>query len=173
MKFSDLFYSRKNTRLLAASFAFIVAAIAVYLMYLDILIPGIPGGSYRLAVGPLFAIPSIILATGQSFLMGFFLHMASSYINPREKDFVKSLFIASAATFLFSLTYAIFPMYGPFYYIVFAVGGPWYALPVEIAWSVATVTAVALLFRKFYGVQLKISYFIAAIGVAAIVVAAS
>jgi len=162
----------KNNKLLAASACFLILAIAIYFSFFDILIPGLPDGSYRLAIGDLFLVPAIILAVGQSFILGFALHASTALFNAK-KDFLKAIFISSLLTFLFSLTYVIFPFFGPFYYIVFAVGGPWYALPVEILWSAVTVSIGALLIRKFYRLDLKISYAISLLVVAGIVVAAS
>ncbi len=168
----NAFDHEKNNKLLAASACFLILAIAIYFSFFDILIPGLPDGSYRLAIGDLFFIPSVLLAIGQTFIPGFTLHASTALFNAK-KDFLKAIFISSLLTFLFSLTYVIFPFYGPFYYIVFAVGGPWYALPVEILWSAITVSTGALLIRKFYGLNLKISYAISLLVVAGIVVAAS
>lgn len=172
VKWREVLAYRKDNRLLSATVIFTALAFAVYLLYFDILIPGLPDGSYRLAVGQWFAVPSLMLALGQALIFGFFLHMTVSAFT-RRSDFLKAVFVSSFLTFLFSLTYIIFPSYGPFYFIVFAVGGPWHALPVEILWSAVIVTAGAFLIRGFYGLPLKVSLFASALVVAGITVAAS
>lgn len=163
---------RKDNKLLMASSTFILLAFVVYVLFYDILIPGLPGGSYRLAVGYLFLVPSLMLAVGQAFILGFFLHMTAAAL-AGKRDFLKALFIASFLTFLFSVTYVIFPFYGPFYYIVFAVGGPWYALPVEVLWSAITISAGALLIHRFFNLPVKASHLISSLIVAGIIVTAS
>ena len=98
----------------------------IYLLFYDILIPGLPNGSYRLAVGQFFAIPSLLLLLGQVLIGGMIILFASSSIK-KEKlnadNFAKPLFIASFLTLIFAVMYVIYPFFGPFYYIVFSSGG--------------------------------------------------
>jgi len=49
----------KNNKLLAASACFLILAIAIYFSFFDILIPGLPDGSYRLAIGDLFLVRAV------------------------------------------------------------------------------------------------------------------
>lgn len=144
----------------------------IYVNFFDILIPGLPNGSYRQAVGPLFAIPSFLLAGGQVLIGGLIIYFISSKFSPKAK-LQKSLFISAAVTLFFSFTYVIFPFFGPFYYIVFAVGGPPHALLVEVVWSVIMLTAGTLLTEKLNKVERKYAFLVAAITIMFITVAAS
>jgi hypothetical protein len=170
--FKDLFRHKKNPALYALALLFFMLSITVYALYFDILLPGFADGSYRKAVGNLFIIPSILLAFGQIFVGGFFLHMISMALT-RRSDFLKALVSAGAMTFMFSLTYVMFPFYGPFYYIIFVLTGPSYALPVEIAYTTAMVLISSYIIRKFYGMDSKISIFVAMAILVGITVAAS
>lgn len=172
MQFSDLFQHEKNLRFYAVVLVLAVMSITVYAMYFDILLPGYADGSYRKAVGDLFIIPSVLLALGQIFIAGFFLHAIAIAI-AKKNDFLRALVITAVMTVMFSLTYVMFPFYGPFYYIVFAVTGPSYALPVEIAYTTTMVLISSYLIRKFYGMELKTSVFVAAVVLLGITVAAS
>ncbi len=172
LSLKDLFHHERNSSYILVVSAFFLAALAVYALYFDILLPGYMNGSYRAAVGDWFLIPSAILASGQIFFAGFFLHMIAVALK-KGNDFLKATAITSAMTFAFSLTYVMFPFFGPFYYIIFVVTGPSYALPVEIAYSVITVSFFAWLLRKTYGMDWKTSLFVTMALLAGITVAAS
>lgn len=170
--FKDLFRHKKNPALYALVLLFFVLSIAVYALYFDILLPGFADSSYRKAVGTWFIIPSILLAFGQIFVGGFFLHAIAIAI-AKKNDFLKALVISGGMTFMFSLTYVMFPFYGPFYYIVFVLTGPSYALPVEIAYTTSMILVSSYIIRKFYGMDSKISIFVAMAILVGITVAAS
>ena len=172
MAFSEMFVHKKNPSLYFLVLVLFLLSAAVYTAYFDILLPGFSDGSYRKAVGEMFIIPSVLLAAGQIFFGGFLLHMCTSAI-AKKGDFLRSLSIAAIMAFMFSLTYVMFPFYGPFYYIVFVLTGPWYALPLEIAYTAATVLASAYLIRRFYDIEWKISIFVAAVILGGMTVAAS
>ena len=154
----NLFGFRRDPRVAAAMLLFLFAAIAIYSLFFDILIPNVQDDSYRAAVGPLFVIPVLILAVGQTLIGGFFLHMLSEAVNPKKADFLRALLVASFMTFTFSLTYVVFPFYGPFYYIVFIYGGPWYALPVEIAFTMSAIVVGTFVAHRLLGVPMRYSF---------------
>lgn len=172
-KFKDLFHHEKNSKLYFIVLLFFLAAVTVYALYFDILIPGLPGGSYRKAVGSLFIIPSALLAFGQIFISGFFLHMISAALT-KKSDFLKAMAITSAMTLMFSLTYVWLPFYGPFYYIVgFVMNDPGYVLPIEIAYTAFMVVVSSYLIRSVYRMEPKTSVFVAMTILLGITVAAS
>jgi hypothetical protein len=163
---------------------FLLAAFAVYYNFFDILIPGMQSGdSYRLAVGQFFVIPIILLLLGQSMIAGFIFQLMSKALIPKKSDSIRSLLragylrawlIGAVMTFWFSLTYMIFPKYGPFYYVVFVYqAGPSYALPIEIIWTVAGVLIGTYLGKKFLNIPCKMSLLAAAAAYLIITVAAS
>lgn len=172
MRFSELFQHKSSSRLYLLVLLLFLLSTVVYALYFDILLPGFMDGSYRKAIGEMFIIPSVLLAAGQIFFGGFLLHMCTSAIS-KKGDFLRSLSIAAVMAFMFSLTYVMFPFYGPFYYIVFVLTGPWYALPLEIAYTAATVLVSAYLIRRFHGIEWKISIFVAAVILGGMTVAAS
>lgn len=129
---------------------FLSLAFLTYGIWLDILIPGLPGGSYRQTVGPiLILLPSFVLAAGQIMIGGFITYMTVRTLthDSTRIRIWQALAIAGLLTFLFSLTYAFFPNHGPLYYLAF-VGGNVYALPVEVLWSFAEIVSVAYLIRR-------------------------
>lgn len=172
MRFSELFQHKSNAKLYLLVLSLFLLSVAVYAAYFDILLPGFTDGSYRKAIGELFIIPSVLLAASQIFFGGFLLHMCTSAI-AKKGDFLRSLSIAAIMAFMFSLTYVMFPFYGPFYYIIFVLTGPWYALPLEIAYTATMVLVSAYLIRRFYGIEWKISIFVAAVILGGMTVAAS
>ena len=134
---------------LFASLAMWLAAFIIYVNYYDILIPGIQDGSYRAVVGLLFIIPSFILSMGQV-LIGAFM------------------------VFLFSLTYVLFPFYGPFYFIAFATNvAPPGVLLVEVVWTAALLGISTMLLHRLQKVSLGYALFTAGVTGIFIVVAAS
>ena len=150
-----------------------LASFVIYMNYYDILIPGIPNGSYRLAVGNLFAIPVFILSVGQV-LIGAFMIFACAYLFKGKERATRSFFISSVMVALFSFTYVIFPMFGPFYYIVFATGGtPSNVLEVEIAWTIITLAVSTVLIAKMKKIKMYDALFTALVTGIFIVVAAS
>ena len=158
--------------LLAAIFLALISFV-VYVNYYDILIPGIPNGSYKLAVGNLFAIPSFILLAGQVFV-GAFIIYACVYLFHGKEHATKSLLISSTMAFMFSLTYVIFPMFGPFYYIVFATGtAPPHVIEIELVWTILTLSISTFLVSRLGKVELRKAFFTALVVGIFIVVAAS
>ena len=73
---------------------------------------------------------------------------ANTYKN--NQDFEKSLMISSVLVLMFSMAYVMFPMYGPFYHIVFAVGGPPYVLAIEFVWSITMLVVATGLINKIH-----------------------
>jgi len=156
-----------------SAFVLWLASFVIYLNYYDILIPGIPDGSYRLAVGTLFVIPAFILSVGQ-LLIGAFIIFAAAYLFKGREHVTRSFFVSAVVVFLFSLTYVIFPMFGPFYYIVFATGiAPPHVLEVEIAWTLTILAVSTLLIAKMNKIKMHDALFTAAVTIIFIVVAAS
>ncbi|HLC67333.1 MAG TPA: hypothetical protein VJI12_00445 [archaeon] len=156
-----------------AAFFMWLASFVVYVNYYDILIPGIQDGSYRVAVGQFFAVPSFILSAGQV-LIGGFLIFACVYLFTHKSHKTKSLFTAAFMVMLFSLTYVVFPMYGPFYFIVFATSiAPPGVLLFEIAWISVLLAASTALMHRLQKVPLRYAFFTAAVTGIFIVVAAS
>jgi hypothetical protein len=147
------------------TFLFFALAIIVYEEKLDILIPNLPGGSYRAAVGPvIFLIPAIILAGFQIMSGGFVLYMTVrtlSHDNNRIRMW-QALSLASIQTFLFSLTYAIFGSKGPLYYLVFVGGGPSWVLPVEILWTTFQIISFGYLLKRLTKLKWRWSLFTSA-----------
>ena len=139
----------KNKNYVAFSIILFLITFVIYTYYYDILIPGLPNGSYRHAIGQYFAIPAFLLAGGQVMLAGVIIFVAANtYKN--NQDFEKSLLISSVLVLMFAMTYVMFPMYGPFYYIVFAVGGPPYVLVVELVWSIAMLVVATNMINKLH-----------------------
>ena len=140
-------------------------AIIVYEQFLDILIPSLPNGSYRDAVGALFfLIPSIILAGFQILSGGFVMYMTVrtlSHDNNRIRMW-QALCLASIQTFLFSLTYAIFGRKGPLYYLVFVGGAPPWVLPVEIIWTTFQIISLGYLLERLTKIKWRWSLFTSA-----------
>ncbi len=149
----------------------------IYLLFYDILIPGLPGGSYRQAVGSLFAIPSLLLLLGQVGIGGLIILFAVSSIKKEKLSrdaYAKCLFTSSVITFLFAFTYVIYPLYGPFYYIVFATGAaPPGVLLVEIVWTAVMLSLSTLMISKINKIRFREAFAVAAITIIFIIVAAS
>ncbi len=155
------------------TFALWLASFIIYLNYYDILIPGLPNGSYRLAIGELFAIPVFLLSVGQV-VIGAVMIFASVNLFRKKPNMAKSLFISSFMVFLFSLTYIIFPMFGPFYYIVFVTAdAPSYVLGIEMAWTAVTLVISTISIAKLNGLKTCDALFTAIMATIFIIVAAS
>ncbi len=154
--FEKLFKYKPNFFYFISSLLMFSLTLIIYFKYYDILIPGLPNGSYRIAIGTLFLLPSFLLAGGQIAFGGFFLHMMTTAIKG-EGDLLKAIFITSCITLFFSITYVIFPLFGPFYYIVFVTGGPWYALYIELLWTGIIFIFGSFMIRKLYNIEYKIS----------------
>jgi hypothetical protein len=156
----------------AIPFAIMAATITVYSLFFDILIPNLQNDSYRAAVGSFFIIPIILLVIGQTGLgMVIFYLFSKSY---SKANLLSSAIMASLMNLWFSLTYAIFPKYGPFYYIVFVYGeAPWYALPVELAWTIGALAIGTICARKILHLDKKRSFFAAVIVYTIMTLAAS
>ena len=161
----------------AATIALSAIAFVIYMLFYDILIPGIPNGSYRLAVGPLLAVPALLLLIGQVAIAGLMILFAVSSLKGEKlsgNNFSKSLLVASVITLLFAFTYVIYPLYGPFYYIVFATGSaPAGVIFVEAAWTVVMIAASTLLIKKLHGIKMSHALLIAVMSIIFITVAAS
>ena|SRR3989344_656457 len=158
---------------LFASLAMWLAAFIIYVNYYDILIPGIQDGSYRAVVGLLFIIPSFILSMGQV-LIGAFMVFACVYLFHGKEHETKSLFTGAFMVFLFSLTYVLFPFYGPFYFIAFATNvAPPGVLLVEVVWTAALLGISTMLLHRLQKVSLGYALFTAGVTGIFIVVAAS
>ena len=163
----------KLDKYFAAVFVLWLASFLVYLNFFDILIPGLPNGSYRAVVGAWFAVPSFILSVGQILISGFIISAAVHLFGGKVRP-SRSLFTASLMVFLFSLTYVIFPFFGPFYYIIFYAGGvPPYVLAIEVAWSAALLAVSTLLISKLHKMELRLALLTTIITGIFIVVAAS
>jgi hypothetical protein len=163
----------KDKYFLAAGFALATFAFIVYMLFYDILIPGITNGSYRAVVGVWFAIPSFLLAYGQALIAGTIIYFASRTFTGKA-SYAKSFFISSTLVMIFSLTYVIFPFFGPFYFIVFATGiAPPNVLFIEVAWAAVAVVVCTLLLEKLHGVRRKYALFTALVTLIFVVVAAS
>jgi len=169
-----LFKSNKELRVLFVLLSVMILTFVVYFMFFDILIPNLPSDSYRSAIGIWFVIPIVLLLLGQTVISGIILYLFSKVANPNNADFLRALLIAGILTFCFSLTYMFFPGYGPFYYLVFVYQSTmWYALPVEIGWSIFTFTVGSYLAHKLLKLSYKVSLLAIFIVYVFIIVAAS
>ncbi len=170
----ELFVHRRSGKIALATLAFSAAAIAVYSAFFDVLIPNVANDSYRAAIGPLFIVPIVVLVFAQVGIGGFFLHAISSVSGKKSADLLRSLLIASVMAFLFSLTYMMFPKYGPFYFIVFVYSSsPWYALPLVAAWTFFSISVGAFLAHRLLKLPCKTSYLAAGLAYTLILAAAS
>jgi hypothetical protein len=155
--------------------AFLVLAFATYAFFLDILIPGLPDSSYRLEVGfGLFLIPSLFLAGGQLMIGGFMIFMTVPTVSRGRYKLRmwKSMALGGYLTFLFSLTYAAYPLHGPVYYAVF-VGTSVYAILFEVIWAASSVFSAALVIKLLSGAKWKHALFAAGLSLLIIIVSAS
>ena len=160
-------------RYLIGSFVLWLVAMVIYSNYYDILIPGITQGSYRVVIGQLFVVPAFLLSVGQ-ILIGAFMIFASVALFKGKEQETKSVFIATVMVLIFSLTYVIFPMFGPFYFIVFATSiAPPGVLLIEVVWAVVFMAAATLLIHKLEKMPLRYAFFTAGITGIFMVVAAS
>lgn len=159
---------------MASAIVFAVAAFAIYMLFYDTLIPGLPQGSYRLANPSGFVLSTFWLVTGQIIIAGFILHLMAAAVDRKREDMLRALCIVSVMTFLFSVTYFIFPNYGPFFYVVYSVGmAPWYAIPFEIFWTAFVVVLGAVLIHKEYKMNMNYATLFSLIIYLGITVAAS
>jgi len=161
IRFRQIFNYKHDGKVFFAAALLFVLAVAVYIQFFDILIPNVGNDdSYRNAVGSLFIVPIFILAAGQTLISSIFLHWMSKVVNPEKADYLRSFMIGSMMTFIFSLTYLMFPKYGPFYFIVFVYEqAPWYALPLEIGWFIAFLGLTTYAIHRFLQIPYRISAF--------------
>ncbi len=135
------------------TFIFLALSFITYWRFLDILIPDLPGNSYRQTVGPIWmSIPSFLLAAGQIMIAGFVTYMTVRTLthDSARIRIWQGLAIGALLTFLFSLTYAFFPGHGPIYYLAWVQGQQTaLALPVEILWTLFEIFSVAYLIRRY------------------------
>jgi hypothetical protein len=154
---------------------FLVLTITTYAFFLDILIPGLPDSSYRLNVGfGLFLIPSLFLAGGQLMIGGFMIFMTVPTVSRGKYKLRmwKSMALGGYLTFLFSLTYAAYPLHGPVYYAIF-VGTSLYAILFEIGWAAAAIFSAAMAIKVLSGCRWKHALFAAGLSLLIIIVSAS
>ncbi len=152
-----------------------MVSLAIYINFYDILIPGLPNGSYRLWVGQLFAIPSFLLMFGQIAVSAIFLYNIAAAGGAKVRGtFFRAVLVAAVMTFFFAFTYVMYPGFGPYYYIFFTQGQqPPHVLLTEIAWTVASLLASSLLYSRIYRLGFRKSLFYVALVHAFINVAAS
>jgi len=159
IKLSSLVAYKKNNLALFLSFVFIILSFSIYSFYYDILIPGIPSGSYKKIVGNYFLIPVTILTSAQILFNSGMIHVITRAIIPNKRDFLKALFASSILVFLFSVFYLIFPFYGPFLYIVKSVDGfDISTYLVLISWTTFSIFSTAFLIRKIYSPEKSLSW---------------
>ncbi len=165
----------KLTKYKVLAVTFLILTITTYAFFLDILIPGLPNSSYREAVGfALFLIPSFLLAGGQLLIGGFIIFMTVPTVS-RGKYKLRmwqSMALGSYLTFLFSLTYAAYPLHGPVYYAAF-VGTSVYAILFEAVWAASSIFSAALAIRWMSGARWKHALFAAGLAMLIITVSAS
>jgi hypothetical protein len=153
---------------------FFILAFGVYSFYLDILIPGLPDSSYREAVGfTAFLVPSFLLAGGQSLIGGFIICTTIPTVS-RSRHRIrmwKSMALGSYLTFLFSLTYAAYPLHGPVYYAAF-VGTSVFAILFEAAWAGTSIVSAGFAIRRVSGARWVHVLFAAGLSLLIIIVAA-
>jgi hypothetical protein len=152
-----------------------VLSFAVYAVFLDILIPGLPNSSARDAVDfILFLIPTFLLAGGQLTIGGFMI-FSTLRTASRERYKVRmwqAMAVGGLLTFLFSLTYAAYPYYGPVYYAFF-VGGRPEALLFEAVWMFLSITLAGWIIKRLSGAGWNHVLFAAGLSMLVIVVSAS
>ena len=159
----------------ALAIALFILSFLTYAFYLDILVPGLPYDSYRLAIGDiLFLIPSFLLAGGQLTIGGL---MVDSTLPTVSRGAFRlrmwhAMVIGGWLTFLFSLTYTAYPMRGPVYYATF-VGNKPEAILFEALWALSTIVSAGWGLRKLSGARWKHALFTAGVALMFIVVAAS
>ncbi len=167
--------SDKLTRYKVLAVTFLILAFTTYAFFLDILIPGLPDSSYRLKVGfDLFLIPCLLLAGGQLMIGGFIIFMTVLTVS-RGKYKLRmwqSMAMGGYLTFLFSLTYAAYPLHGPVYYAAF-VSTSLYAISFEVVWAASSIVSAALAVRLLSGARWKHALFSAGLALLIIIVSAS
>jgi len=129
----------------------ILSAILIYSLYFDILIES---GSYKSNLGPWFFLLIIILVLIQIFVTGSIVHLAMRAINNNHKATKHDAFLISGLnTLMYSLTYAIFPTTGPFYYITFTMetNDP-IILLIEIMWTTFTILLTGTALKRTYSI---------------------
>jgi hypothetical protein len=145
-----------DVRVLLASLIISVSTFAIYARYFDILVPFIPGGSVRENSGLFFALPVVLLVSGQSLFATWVNHVAIGSSTPEKKDALRAYFVASIQILLFSLYYAMFPYYGPYTFVVYFMPGQSFfpgAYFVLVAWTLAIVLGSAVLIREIFGLR--------------------
>ncbi|NWG08756.1 MAG: hypothetical protein HXX80_00310 [Nitrososphaerales archaeon] len=146
---------KKDNRLFALFFILVISTLWVYLNFFNVILNHF---DYRSLVGYLFLIPITLLTLGQVFCGSILIHLITKLADPNKVDYLKALVISSAITFLFSVTYLIFPYTGPFYYVTFLIyPSSGYLLFVEILWTALIISTGTYLLRKAYTMRWKYS----------------
>jgi hypothetical protein len=162
------------TRYKVMAVGLFVLAFVVYSFYLDILIPGLPNSSEREAVGfTAFLVPAFLLAGGQALIGGFIIFMTIPTVS-RYKHKIrmwKAMALGSYLTFLFSLTYAAYPMHGPVYYAAF-VGTSVAAILFEAVWAATSIISAGYAIRRLSGARWVQVLFAAGLSLLIIIIAA-
>jgi hypothetical protein len=164
----------KLTKYKLLAVAFLILAFTTYAYFFDILIPGLPDSSYRLKVGfDLFLVPSLFLAGGQLMIGGFIIFMTVPTVSRgRHKlRMWRSMALGGYLTFLFSLTYAAYPLHGPVYYAAF-VGTSASAILFEAVWAATSIVSAGLAIRRLSGARWIHSLFAAGLALLIIIIAA-
>lgn len=168
-----IFSYQENHKKGLLTLAFFVLAFVLYAFYYDILIPGLPDGSYRLATNNGLIIVAFLLAGGQTAIGGFFLNVCAG-ASGAKLDYQNGLLISAFMTFMFSMTYFFFPNFGPFYYIAFATSNaPWYVFPFEVIWTAIVICTSALITKREYNIGIAHALLFCAIAYTFITVGAS
>lgn len=145
-----------NPAIFFLSLSFSIGALVVYGFFFDILAPYIPGGSVRASYGVFFAIPIILLVSGQTLFTTWLAHISVKTAAPGKGDGLRAYFVASVEVFLFSIYYIMFPSYGPYTFVVFFTPGDTFgpaALPVVIGWTVFTILATFVILRRVFRLE--------------------
>lgn len=158
-KLSNWVAYKKNNSILFLSFVFIILSFSIYSLYFDILIPGIPSGSYRKNVGDYFIFPVFFLISAQILSNSGIIHTVIKAVAPEKKDFLKAFFVSSVLVFLFSVLYVVFPFYGPFLYIVRSIGS--FDVPTYLflaLWTSFSIFLTNHLMRKMYSLGKSLAW---------------
>ena len=130
----------------------IIASIIIYYNFFDILITD---GSFKGVLGVWFLIPIIALVLVQVFVTGSLVHIAMRLINRKHNATKHDAFVISGLnTTIYSLTYAIFPITGPFHYITFTLKETLLTvLFIEILWTTFTIFVIGTALKRTYSVS--------------------
>ena len=130
----------------------IIASIFVYYSFFDILIAD---GSFRDSLGQWFVIPITVLVLVQVFVTGSLIHVAMLAIKSKNSATRYDIFVISGLNvLLYSLTYAIYPLTGPFHYITFTMKEtPLAVLLTEVSWTAFMIVVTGTALKRTYSVS--------------------